>query len=286
MRLSVVVVSRNEGEWLRRTVEGLEPTLPADAETIVVDDGSTDGSAAFLTGTKARVIRTRGVGVARARNAGARRAAGSALIFLDGHMVVRAGWWEPLLEALERPRAGAAAPAMADTNRPRTFGYGFTIPTPGLQPRWLPSAASRPFHAPVLPGACLAMPRPVFEAVGGFDEGLRGRGGVDIETSLRLWLLGYENWVVPEARVWHAFRREAPYPMPPSDAIHNRLRLACVHLQGKRVARVMEAQAGEAGIVEAVRKLCRSNVDLRRRDQFSRRVRNDDWFFRRFGIVW
>ena len=44
-RLSIVAISRNEGEELRRTVENLDDTLPESAEIVVVDDGSTDGSA-------------------------------------------------------------------------------------------------------------------------------------------------------------------------------------------------------------------------------------------------
>jgi len=47
-RISVVVISRNEGRHLKQTFENLEDTLPDDAEILVVDDGSTDGSADFL----------------------------------------------------------------------------------------------------------------------------------------------------------------------------------------------------------------------------------------------
>jgi len=43
-RISVVVISRNEGRELKRTVENLDDTLPAGGEIIVIDDGSKDGS--------------------------------------------------------------------------------------------------------------------------------------------------------------------------------------------------------------------------------------------------
>src|SRR5436853_987845 len=48
MKISVVVNSRDEGPWLRETVENLAGTLPADREILVVDDGSVDGSGDFL----------------------------------------------------------------------------------------------------------------------------------------------------------------------------------------------------------------------------------------------
>ena len=49
MKISVIVVTRNEGAELRRTVENLRDTLPARSEIVIVDDGSTDGTTELLT---------------------------------------------------------------------------------------------------------------------------------------------------------------------------------------------------------------------------------------------
>ena len=47
--ISVVIISRNEGEQLAATVANMRETLPRELrELIVVDDASTDGSAEFL----------------------------------------------------------------------------------------------------------------------------------------------------------------------------------------------------------------------------------------------
>jgi len=64
--IGVVVISRNEGAWLRRTVEGLRRTLPLESEITVVDDGSDDRSTEFLEKQPraARLVRSGGVGVA------------------------------------------------------------------------------------------------------------------------------------------------------------------------------------------------------------------------------
>src|SRR5256885_860886 len=43
-KISVVVISRNEGRELKRTVENYDDTLPAGSEIVGIDDGSTDGS--------------------------------------------------------------------------------------------------------------------------------------------------------------------------------------------------------------------------------------------------
>src|SRR3954471_11125573 len=53
--ISVVVISRNEGRDLQRTVQNLDDTLPAGAEIIVIDDGSTDRSADRVTRRRGRI---------------------------------------------------------------------------------------------------------------------------------------------------------------------------------------------------------------------------------------
>ena len=74
--ISAIVVTLNEGQQLIRTVEHLEAALPGRREIIVVDDGSTDGSLDFMRHGREGVIvlRTDQIGVARARNCGARSA--------------------------------------------------------------------------------------------------------------------------------------------------------------------------------------------------------------------
>src|SRR5688500_1987853 len=77
--VSVVVVAHNEGEHLRRSVHNLLATMPDDGELIVVDDRSTDASAAGLTERypTVRVVRPSSrLGGAAARNLGASHAGG------------------------------------------------------------------------------------------------------------------------------------------------------------------------------------------------------------------
>lgn len=286
--ISAVVISRNEGAWLARTVENLSDTLPEDSEIVVVDDGSEDGSADFLATARRgrRLLHAGGLGVARARNFGARHCGGGVIIFMDAHMELSRNWWRPVVDVLSRPNAGLAASAVAATNARGTFGYGFTLASPDLAPVWLKRLDDAPFHAPILPGACLAMPRAVFERTGGFDEGLKSRGGVDVETGVRFWLLGYESWVVPESKVWHLFRQSAPFPVRRTEVIHNRLRLASVHFNRRRAAAVRHALSGDPSFQSARRLLALTGVAAQRRQMRTARVHDDTWFFERFAISW
>ncbi|HET8547841.1 MAG TPA: glycosyltransferase, partial [Bryobacteraceae bacterium] len=241
----MVVIALNEGEYLRSTVENLQATLPADAEILVVDDGSEDGSTEFLktAGTRVRMARAGGLGVARARNWGARQTTGEVLVFADAHITLPHGWLPPLLDALTQSRVGAVAPAIFDVSTTGTKGFGLYLTGPDLHARWLPRSGQCPHPAPILPGCCLAMRRDVFDATGGFDAGLLSRGGVDNELGIRFWLLGYELLVVPSVSVGHLFRPRSPYEVKWTTYLHNALRLAFVHLSQARIDKVMRALA-------------------------------------------
>lgn len=86
VRVSVVVPLYNKAQYVLRTLESISAQSLADFEAIIVDDGSTDGSAELAMGyrdERFRVIRQENAGPASARNRGV-AAAGSGLVaFLD-----------------------------------------------------------------------------------------------------------------------------------------------------------------------------------------------------------
>jgi GT2 family glycosyltransferase len=285
--IRVIVTARDEGRELRRTIENLEDTLPETAGIVVVDDGSKDGSASFLARRKGRVRleRTAGLGVARARNLGAARAGGDLLIFADGHIRAEKDWWQPLVALAEKPRVGAAAPAVRGMRQPG-IGYGLTFRGPGLAVRWLGKAESEPLPALILPGCCLAMRRAVFESSGGWDSGLRGIGGNDNEFCLRLWLLGWRLLIAPEVVVRHRFRKVSKVPIDGAQYVHNHLRLAVVHLKPERVGKVFGAFQQDRNMGKAVSLLMAGDAMSRRNELLARRIKNDDWCFKQFGLEW
>jgi glycosyltransferase involved in cell wall biosynthesis len=289
-KISVVVISRNEGRFLRRTVENLEDTLPGDSEILVIDDGSTDGSADYL-GRRRKgptvLHRVQGYGVARSRNFGGRQARGDVLVFADAHLGLDAGWWRPLLEPLNDPRVGGVAPAITKLPDSGFAGYGITFKGPKLEVKWLRRRPKKPVAAPILPGCCLAMRRDVFLATGGaWDSGLLQRGNVDNEISVRLWLLGYELLVVPEVVVRHRFRKRSPFPVGWPQYLHNRLRLAFVHFNPARIGKVVGSLRKYPGFGDALGLLVDGDITARRNEIISKRVRNDDWYFERFRLNW
>lgn len=83
---SVILPAYNEEDFLDGTLKNLQlamASIPARGEVIVVDNNSTDNTKKVAMANGAMVIFEPVRQIARARNSGARAAAGSFLIFLD-----------------------------------------------------------------------------------------------------------------------------------------------------------------------------------------------------------
>ena len=281
---SVVIISLNEGESLRRTVDNMLATLPPASEIIVVDDGSTDGSADFLgEGYAVTLLRSNErLGVAGARNFGAGYTSGNVLVFSDAHVIAPPGWFEALLELLARPETGAVAPAISMMQPGGSIGYGQKWRDSSLGVEWLGCRGSKPYPVPLLCGCFLAMRREVFSAIGGFDSGMVLWGAEDCELSIHLWSLGYECWVVPDVVVQHAFRPHFPYEVKWAPVLHNRLRLASVHFGPERLARVLQRLKQYNEFAEAAARLLGGDLGERCSRLRAMRRFDDDWFFGRF----
>ena len=86
-QFSIVITCHNQARFIEEAVRSALSQSFADKEVIVVDDASTDGSAAILrkyaTGVRLLTLGNN-VGANRARNLGAECARGDYLVFLDG----------------------------------------------------------------------------------------------------------------------------------------------------------------------------------------------------------
>ncbi|HYZ91766.1 MAG TPA: glycosyltransferase family A protein [Actinomycetota bacterium] len=102
--MSVVVPVRNRRDLLAATLDGLENQTYPDFEVVLVDDGSTDGSAELAAGRSipVRVVRTAGVGAVGARCAGVTEAAGEILAFTDSDCVPEEGWIAAGVHAIDK----------------------------------------------------------------------------------------------------------------------------------------------------------------------------------------
>ena len=160
--ISFIVPAHNEEAWIGRCVSairsGLE-SLGEPHEIIVVDDASSDSTAAIARQQGAQVIRVEHRQIAATRNAGARQARGDILFFVDADTLVNAA---AIQSAVRSIRAGAVGGGCV----PRFEGWlpwWFRLTEPLIGPavrlaRFLPS------------GAFLFCTRGAFQTAGGFNE--------------------------------------------------------------------------------------------------------------------
>jgi GT2 family glycosyltransferase len=306
-RVSVVVLTHNEGDMLRRTVESIRATVPASTEIVVVDDGSTDGSTEFLerrgapvpTGEDAaaaaraepgrragaRVVRAgRPLGISAGRNFGAWASSGDIVVFSDAHVEVDEGWLEPLVDALADPAVAEVAPTVGNLDRRPAKGYGFTWPDLSLRMKWLVAKPSEPTDVPFICGCFLAVRRDLFQAVGGFDEGMYRWGSEDAELSLRFWLLGYRCQVVPSSRAYHLFRDKFPYQVDSGGILSNTLRLGIMHFDEARLERLVRHHARRPAFGGAWTRLLAGDAWQRRAELAAARQRDFPWFVRHLKV--
>jgi len=290
-RVSIIISACNEGDNLLDTVRCiLTNTLHLKFEIIVVDDGSTDGSgdktaACFANDSRVMVKKAAGLGVAGGRNLGAQAAEGEVLVFLDGHTYTPPGWIADLIKPLENPQTGMAGPVFASLNETKgPRGYGGTWRGLSLEMDWLPYRGTESYAVPILPGGCQAIRRGVFEEICGYDSGMTKWGSEDLEISLRTWLMGYDCILQPNAVVYHLFRNRHPYHVEVPEVMYNRLRMALLHFSDARAARVIEYYRGIAEFGQIMLRLLDSDVTHVRRELVKLRRRDDDWYFRRFGL--
>lgn len=91
--VSVIVPVYNAGEWLGEALGSLQVQTYGDFEVIVVDDGSTDDSAAIVRDfcdrdSRFRLVRQSNKGVSAARNTGLDNAGGEWIAFMDADDVM------------------------------------------------------------------------------------------------------------------------------------------------------------------------------------------------------
>lgn len=211
--VSVIVPFRNAEKTLAVCLRSLSVQAFDDAEFILVDNNSTDGSVevvkSFLAqspGFRARLFHEARKGPAAARNCGAAQASGDWLAFTDADCECDAAWLADLTASTKGiEKLGAVAGSM----RPARSG--------GLVAKMLgayalpPNSKDAVFGAYELvrggfPTANLMVKRSVFEAVGGFDTHFEFAAGEDHDLCRRIYRAGHVIKAVTGAVVNHIHR--------------------------------------------------------------------------------
>jgi len=185
--------------------------LTADGvPVLVVDNASTDDTAALAEGQGARVIRNpRNEGYGRANNIGARAAGTEFLLVVNPDCAVERGAVAALVEAARRyPDAGLFAPKIVEPSG-RVFYQPRSLLSPYLHnPQGRLVLPEGEACAPFFSGACFLIRRDLFLRLGGFDENIF-LFYEDDDLCRRVADAGHALIYVPQAMVRHGRGRSS-----------------------------------------------------------------------------
>lgn len=222
--LSIIIVNWNTRDLLAQCLASVEQNVQSlpqvEVETVVVDNGSTDGSPVMVKSRFPQVTlleNRQNVGFAQANNQALKQCTGQYLLLLNSDTELLDGALAALVTfADEHPGAGVVGPLLLN-------GDGSLQPsaqpmlTPGREfwrlsfldwimrqatydmKRWNRNEA-RPVE--VLKGACLLLRREALDQVGLLDEAYF-MYTEEVDLCYRLAVAGWELWWVPQARVIH-----------------------------------------------------------------------------------
>ena len=199
LRFSVIVCTRNGNSRIANCLNAIRQMTGGGFETLVVDDGSTDGIGDFVEKSFpwVRLIRLEPGGLSAARNAGAAAADGEVLAFTDDDCEPDREWIERLRPMLLQGRyAAAGGPNLPP--KPRTWEEAVVCASPGAPSHVMLDDG----EAEHLPGCNLVVTKAAFNAIGGFDPQFHTAGD-DVDFCWRLRDAGFQLGFVPGAFVWH-----------------------------------------------------------------------------------
>jgi GT2 family glycosyltransferase len=228
-KVSVVMPVFNKSFFTKKCLDQIFAISPEKTsfEIIVVDNASTDDTQEFLNELTKKhkninVLRNeKNLGFAKACNQGAEVAKGEYILFLNNDTEPKVGWLDSLVEVVENdPKVGAV-------------GSKLLFPDGTLQHAGIVSVDNRTVNDPLIfyhnlyqapadnplanimqefiavTGACMLVPKRVFNEVGGFDEKF-WNGYEDVDLCLKIGEKGYKIIYQPRSELIHFESQSGP----------------------------------------------------------------------------
>lgn len=201
MQVSTIIPTYNGRARIGRTLQALlaQPGA-ADMEIIVVDDGSTDGTAAYCAsfGDRVRTLSQPNQGPAAARNLGARQAKGDILLFTDDDCVPDPDWLPEMLKPFAEDPEVIGVKGAYRTEQPELVARFVQLE---YEDKYDRMAQDR--YIDFIDTYSAGFRREVFLRFGGYDASFPVPCAEDVELSFRMSREGLRMVFNPRAVVAH-----------------------------------------------------------------------------------
>jgi len=212
--VTIIIINYNGGPFLPELLQSLAGQTLQQFRTLLIDNGSTDGSASFIKSNYPEIYllaQNRNLGFAEAGNLGIRNSCSDLIVLLNTDLKLEPGWLEQLVAAAAcDDRIGAVASKLRFYDRPNVLngvggamnrlGYTWDIGMNEEDRGQFDQPAEVLFASA---GAALFR-RAAFLEAGGFDERFF-MYHEDVYLCWRLWLLGFRVVTAPTAVAYHHF---------------------------------------------------------------------------------
>jgi glycosyltransferase involved in cell wall biosynthesis len=194
---TVVIPAFNAQDTLADCLRALKRQTTVPDEIIVVDDGSTDGTAGVASGYAVRLFRQRNQGPAVARNEGARHALGDLLLFTDADCEPASDW----VAEMTAPFADSEVSGVKGVYRTTQREPIARLAQCEFEERY--QRLARFDQIDFVDTYSAAFRLAAFRAMGGFPGGFSEANNEDVELSYRLARAGHRLVFNPRAAVLH-----------------------------------------------------------------------------------
>ena len=226
VQLSIIIVNYNSRSLIGPCLDSIHKAISGiEAEVIVVDNNSTDGSKEYLPQKFPAVkylFNDVNFGFAKACNQGFKISSGRYVLFLNPDTILKETCLTDCISFFEyHPGAGAVGIRMVNekgeflkeskrglptpaTSFYKLFGLTTIFPSSKTFAKYYQGHLAETENSPVdvLSGAFMMIKREVFEQVKGFDESFF-MYGEDIDLSLRITQAGFKNYYLGKISVTH-----------------------------------------------------------------------------------
>ena len=211
---SIVMLTWNQLAFTRLCLESVFSHTPEPFELILVDNGSTDGTVAYLEKLAAEhanvklILNATNRGYAGGNNQGLALANGDTIVLLNNDTVVSRGWLSGLHKALQLKGVGVAGPCSNAVVGPQLvtsvpYDRATLEGLEGFARSWGVEHRDRYPEVKRVIGFCMAIRRDVIEQIGGLDTSF-GMGNLeDDDYCIRVHLAGYKLVIAQEVFVHH-----------------------------------------------------------------------------------
>ncbi len=163
--ISIIIPALNEGKHIGRCIRSIKDQKYPDYEIIVVDAYSKDGTTRIAKRLGAKVIQQKPSGAGAARNAGAAKARGDILAFVDADTRLPRHWMQRLEKIYSDKSVVAAAGPVKPDSRRLKHRFMFFVMADAF-----PKATSL-FDSYQFNGANMSLRASAFRRMRGFREG-------------------------------------------------------------------------------------------------------------------